>query len=138
MNMIAFALLAPLLAAILAVAAIKSHKYAKYFAIAGSLLSLALFPLIDSGTENVGWLSIGGVQLPLTASVLPLNYMLLFLVLTIGPLIMIYSAGFMDLPSEQRRYYIEMLAFEAAMLAFAMAGNFIVLQAGRCCLLRPA
>lgn len=127
MNMIAFALLAPLLAAILAVAAIKSHKYAKYFAIAGSLLSLALFPLIDSGTENVGWLSIGGVQLPLTASVLPLNYMLLFLVLTIGPLIMIYSAGFMDLPSEQRRYYIEMLAFEAAMLTFAMAGNFIVL-----------
>ncbi len=125
--MIPFVILAPLLLAILAIALDKSYKNAKYIAIGGSLLSLALFPLVSSGTESVGWLSIGGVQFALTASVSALNYMLLALVLTIGPLILIYSSGFMDLPSEQRRYYIEMLAFEAAMLTFAMAGDFIVL-----------
>ncbi|MDE1855004.1 MAG: NADH-quinone oxidoreductase subunit L [Candidatus Micrarchaeota archaeon] len=120
-------ILVPLLAAILAIAVDKRHDHAKYIAIAGALISLVLFPMADGGIEGITWFSIGGVQLTITTSVLPLNYLLLSLVLTIGVLILVYSAGFMDLPSEQRRYYIEMLAFEAAMLAFAMAGDFIVL-----------
>lgn len=109
------------------IAASRNYTIAKYAAIAGSLLSLMLFPLASSGTESFTWFSIAGVPITLTASLLPLNSLLLLIVLSIGVLIMIYSAGYMDLPSEQRRYYIEMLAFETAMLTFAMAGDFIVL-----------
>ncbi len=122
-----FIILAPLIAAILIIALNKSYKNAKYVAIGASALSLALYPLAGSGVQSTTWFSIGKLSLTLTTSVMPLNALLLQIVLVIGILIMVYSAGFMDLPSEQRRYYTEMLAFEAAMLTFAMAGDFIVL-----------
>ena len=117
-----------MLAAILAIALIKDYKIAKYIALAGSLASLALIPFIDSNVvESFTCSPISGVQIAISASTLPLNMLLLLLVLLIGPLVLAYSGGFMDLPSEQRRYYIEMLAFETSMVAFAIAGNFIVL-----------
>jgi len=111
----------------LAIIADSRYWHAKYLAIGGALASLMLFPLVGTGTQSFTWFSVGSINITLTFSVLPLNYLLLMLVLSIGLLVLIYSAGFMDLPSEQRRYYIEMLAFEASMLAFAMAGDFIVL-----------
>jgi NADH-quinone oxidoreductase subunit L len=119
--------LLPLIAAIIAVAVSRNHGTAKYIALAGSLVSLALFPFLSSGTARVGWLEIGGAALGITATLAPLNSLLLLAVLLIGPLVLLYSFGFMDVPSEQRRFYLEMLAFEAAMLAFAMSGNFVLL-----------
>ncbi len=122
-----FAILIPMLAAIIAVAVDSNHNRAKYYAIAGAAISLLMFPLADKGVETTTWFSIGGVGITLTSSVMPINELLMLLVLGIGLLVLVYSAGFIDLPSEQRRYYAEMLAFESAMLAFAMAGDFVVL-----------
>ncbi len=120
-------LLLPLLVAIFAIATKRDFANAKYIAFAGSILSLLLFPAIDSGVNSTNWFTINGTTITITTSVTPLSSLLLLLVLLIGPLIFVYSFGFMTLPSEQRRYYMEMLAFEAAMLSFAMAGDFILL-----------
>lgn len=123
-------LLAPLIAAIVAVAVSRSHRAAKYIALGASLVSLALFPLVSGGTESIGWLTVGGVGLNVTTSVAPINSLLLLAVLLIGPVVLLYSFGFMEFPSEQRRFYLEMLAFETAMLAFAMSGSFVLLFIG--------
>ena len=121
-----FTLLLPLLTAILVIILDRNRGHAKYVALAGSVASLALLPFIDSGTIAFDWFTAGGLQVNIVASVAPLNYMLLLIVTLIGVLVFLYSFEFMSLPSEWKRYYIEMLAFEAAMLAFAMAGNFIL------------
>ncbi len=99
----------------------------KYFAIGGAALSLVLFPFIDSGTTSVEWFLAGGAEITISASITPVSSILLFMVLLVAPLVFVYSAGYMTLPSEQKRYYIEMLAFDTSMLAFAMAGDFILL-----------
>jgi NADH-quinone oxidoreductase subunit L len=120
-------LLLPLLAAMAAVAADRNGARARYYALIGSALGLAMLPLAGFGTHSLTWFSVGGTAIQITTSITPLSFMLLFLVLAIGSLVLAYSFGFMDLPSEQRRFYTEMLAFEAAMLAFAMSGGFILL-----------
>lgn len=120
-------LLAPMAAALLAVAVSRNYRTAKYIALAGSLASLALFPFLSGGTASIGWLGIGGAVLDIGLSAAPLNMLLMAIVLLIGPVVLLYSFGFMSVPSEQRRFYLEMLAFEAAMLAFAMSGSFVTL-----------
>jgi len=125
--MLPLVLLVPLVVAIAAIAASRSRKSAKYVALGASLASLALFPLVSGGTESFGWLSLGNAALDITVSVAPINSLLLLIVLLIGPIVLLYSFGFMEFPSEQRRFYLEMLAFEAAMLAFAMSGSFVLL-----------
>ena len=121
-----FILLLPLLTAILVIIFDRNLRRAKYVAIAGSVASLALLPFIDAGTSSFAWFTAGGLQMSIVVSVAPLNYMLLLVVALIGVLVFLYSFEFMSLPTEWKRYYIEMLAFEASMLAFAMAGNFIL------------
>ncbi|VVB77482.1 F(420)H(2) dehydrogenase subunit L [uncultured archaeon] len=125
--MIPIIIILPLLAALAAMALAGDYKTAKYLAMAGSLGSLLLFPLVSSGTFSFAWLGVGGTALGITTMVTPLNSMLMLIVLVLGALAMLYSWGFIELPSEQKRFYFGMLAFEAAMLAFAMAGNFITL-----------
>jgi NADH-quinone oxidoreductase subunit L len=122
--------LLPLAVALIAVAVSRNYRTAKYIALTGSLASLALFPFMSSGTASMGWLGIGGDTLGITTTVAPLNSLLLLTVLLTGPIVLLYSFGFMDVPSEQRKFYFEMLAFEAAMLAFAMSGGFVLLFIG--------
>ncbi len=124
--MLAFFLLIPLLVAMAGVAFNRNSSFSKYLALEGSIVALLLFPFVSGGTASFGWFYISGFEIAITASVNQLNWLLILIVLLIGPLIFAYSFDFMDLPSEQRRYYLEMLAFEAAMLTFAMAGNFIL------------
>jgi NADH-quinone oxidoreductase subunit L len=119
-------ILIPLIVAIAAVAVSKG-RHAKYIALLGSLASLALFPFIVGDAQSLGWISVGGVALNITTSAAPINSVLLLAVLLVAPAVFLYSFGFMGLPSEQRRFYLEMLAFEAAMLAFAMSGGFVML-----------
>ncbi len=123
--MVPIILILPLLAAIL-LAAILDRKQAKYAALAASVISLALLPFIGTGTYTYGWIGVGNYQLSITFSVGAVNLLLLFMVLAISPFIFLYSFGYIKLPSEQKRYYIEMLGFETAMVIFAMAGGFIV------------
>ena len=125
--MIPLILLVPLIAAMAAIAFIRSHRFAKYAALGASAASLALFPLVSGGTESFGWLPLGNAALDMTFTVAPINSLLMLVVLLIGPAVLLYSFGFMDVPSEQRRFYLEMLAFEAAMLAFSMSGSFVTL-----------
>lgn len=120
-------MLLPLLCAIILVAYNKRYAQVKYIAFFGSVASLLLLPIVDTSVESFSWFSINGIVITITTVVSPLNYMLLLLVSIIAPLVFAYSFGFIDLPSEQRSFYIELLAFEAAMLTFAMAGDFILL-----------
>ena len=125
--MMAIIILLPLLAAIAAISLLKDHSMAKYIAIGGAVASAAMLPLVGYGSNTVSWLAIGKLSISLTFSVTPLNLMLLALVSAIAILVLVYSSGYMDSPLEQRRYYIEILAFQAAMSVFAVSGNFIVL-----------
>ncbi len=124
--MLPLILLVPLIAAILAIIPVRNHMRIRYIALGGTLISLALLPFVSYGLNTIPWFSIGKYAFSITTIVTPINLLLLAIVLGIGPLIFYYSSGYMDKPSEQKRYYIELLGFEAAMLTFAMAGNLIV------------
>ncbi len=119
--------LLPLVAAIVAIALYRRQSAARYIAIAGSAIGFALTLAVSYGSASVPWFSVGQYAIGISIAVTPLNYLLLFLVMLIGPLIMVYSAGYMDTLSEQRRYYIEMLSFQAAMALFAISGSFITM-----------
>ena len=124
----------------LAVAAVVSlllHRhgnYIKYIALGASILSLifiATFLYSNHGTlQTVNWFSISGYVFTLNFSAMPLNMLLLLIVGIVTPLIMAYSFGFMDTQSEQGRYYAEICVFAAAMMVFAIAGDFLTMFIG--------
>lgn len=116
---------------IVAVALLKEEsKLIKPVAVAAGTLPLLVFLASMSQIgqiSNYNWFSVQGYVFSITASFLPLNAMLFFLVSLIAPLVLIYSNGFMDMLYENKRFYAQLLAFEAAMLAFSVSGNFILL-----------
>jgi NADH-quinone oxidoreductase subunit L len=128
--MIPFVIIVPPILAVLAIVLVRKSASSRYIALVGSFASFILLPLIGIGTSTLYWLSVGNVQFSITATLTSFNYILLWIVLLIGTLVILYSFGFMDTPSEQKRYYIEMLSFEVAMLSLAMAGNFMMLFIG--------
>ncbi len=117
--------LVPIMAAMLLIALLKNRRVPGPIAIIGSIVALATFPFIEYGTQSMAWFSAGTFSFTITTLITPASYLLLGVILFISPLIYIYSTWYMDKPSEQRRFYIEILAFEAAMLAFSFSGNFI-------------
>lgn len=125
--MIALILLLPLIVAILLLSIFKADERAKYIAIAGSLAGLLMLPFIDYGIYKIPWFSVSGYAFGLSIMVTSINFILLAIVLLISPIVLLYSFGFMDNHSEDARFYIELLAFEAAMLAFAMSGDLLLL-----------
>jgi NADH-quinone oxidoreductase subunit L len=128
--MLALYLLLPLVFASAYVALDSSGKFSRYIALAGSLVSLALLPLLQYGTWSTGWFSAGNLAFTITTTVTPISFMLIAIVLFIAPFILFYSFGYMKNRDEQRRFYFQMLTFETAMLLFAMSGNFIVMFIG--------
>lgn len=129
--MLALFTLLPLIAAA-AVAALVGDKgpmrgKVKYLAIFASLASLILLYFAQQGSTMIPWFSVGQSQFNITILVTPLNMLLLFIVFFMATVIMTYASGYMDTLSEQRRFYFQMLAFEAAMALFAMSGNFVTL-----------
>ncbi len=125
--MIALVVVLPLLLGILAVALFRDASMLRYIAIGAGALSLLSVFLVGYGITTVPWFSVGGHTIDVTVSVTPLNMMLLSLVLVIGLLVLVYSSGYIKTMSDQRRFYVEMLAFEAAMATFAVSGNFVLL-----------
>ncbi|MDE1850801.1 MAG: NADH-quinone oxidoreductase subunit L [Candidatus Micrarchaeota archaeon] len=123
--------LVPLLAAIAAIALLrKTSGLVRIAALIGSLTPLAFIPVLMGqvgAAQNVDWFSVSGVAFAVTASLLPINLLLFALVSIIAPLVVLYSFGFMDVLSDNRRFYVELLAFQAAMLAFSVAGSFLLL-----------
>ncbi len=120
-------LVVPMLAALAVVLLSGNRRWSKYVAIVGSVSGLLLLYFISYGTTTLPWFTIGNFTFNITMTIEQFNLALLFVVLFIGSLIMVYSSAFMELLSEQRRYYAEMLAFEISMVVFAMSGNFILL-----------
>ncbi|MEM3289904.1 MAG: NADH-quinone oxidoreductase subunit L [Candidatus Micrarchaeaceae archaeon] len=115
------------IAAMLIIPFIRNWRNVAYPPIIAAIISLALLPFISSGTNTMTWFSVGSATFQISISVGLLNMILLSIVLIIAPLIFIYSAGFMRKPSEQKRFYEEMLAFYVAMLVFAVSGSFVTL-----------
>ncbi len=125
--MLALIVILPLLLGIVAISFIRDIAKMKYVAIAAGAVALMLMPLVSYGTTSVNWFSIGSFGIDLTIAVTPLNFLLLSLVILIGLLVLVYSSGYIRSVFEQRRFYVEMLAFETAMATFAVSGNFVVL-----------
>lgn len=107
-----------------------AERYSKYAALAGTLLSslLVLMLLLSPGpSASVQWFSFQQYQFQLSLAIQPLNQMLLALVAIISPLVFLYSIGYMEVPSEQGRFYFEMSLFAASMALLAMSGGFITM-----------
>jgi len=123
--------LVPLLAAIAIIALLrKTSGLVRIVALIGSLTPLAFIPILMGQVgiaQNMDWFSVSGVAFAVTANLLPINLLLFALVSIVAPLVVLYSFGFMDVLSDNKRFYIELLAFEAAMLAFSVAGSFLLL-----------
>ncbi len=118
-------LLLPLAVSIIIIALLKNRKFPGIIAVLGSLVSLAMMPFVAYGTKSLPWFTVGTLSLTITTLITPISYMLLAVILFVSPLVFAYATWYMDNPSEQRRFYIEMLAFESAMLTFAFSGSFI-------------
>ena len=104
----------------------------KYIALAASILSL-IIALALFGTSDVSaidWFSIASYTFSISVSTLPLNMLLLLLVAIMTPLTIAYSMGFMDVPSEQGRYYFEICLFAASMMLFSLAADFLTMLIG--------
>ena len=116
------------------IAALLARRHAlapRYIALVGSIVALAIiayaFLYGSAGTYSIPWFSIGQYSFPIVLETYSLNMLLLMLVGVVTPLIFLYSIGFMDVPTEQGRFYFEISVFAAAMMLFAIAGNLITM-----------
>jgi NADH-quinone oxidoreductase subunit L len=132
--MLAILLILPLVvAAFIALLMKKTPQYAKYVAFIGSILSLWLIFLAymnQQQYQQLNWFSLGAYTFSLSTSTAPLNMILLFIVGIMTPLVITYSMGYMDIRSEQPRYYFELCIFAAAMMLFAISGDFLTMFIG--------
>ncbi len=123
----------PLLAAaVLALLLRNNPEPVKYIALLASLASLAIVAYITvynpSATASFDWFNLGSYQFIVSVSTASTYQLLLLIIVAIiTPLIFLYSIGFMDVPSEQPRYYFEMCVFAASMMLFAMSTSLITL-----------
>ncbi|MGC8622534.1 MAG: NADH-quinone oxidoreductase subunit L [Candidatus Micrarchaeia archaeon] len=130
---ITYALIPLLLSAAMALLLSESTKmsaYIRHISLAASLATLLIILVDLMGPHSYStftWFSLAGFSFQLAFATYPLNLMLLALVGIITPLIFFYSYGFMQVPSEQGRYYFLMSLFAASMLLFAMSYSFITL-----------
>lgn len=99
-------------------------------ALIGSITPLLFVPILADqigSTFTINWFSVNNLQFSVDAWLLPINFLLYLLVSIITPLVVLYSLGFMDKISENKRFYIQILSFAVAMLTFSLAANFILL-----------
>ena len=122
----ALLLLLPLFLSIILMSFIRK-EFVKYIAAIGSVVSLVLLVFVSNGSYFITLLSLGGYTIQIATNIAALNLLLLGIVSIIAPLVIFYSFGYMSIRSEQRRFYIEIVAFEAAMLLFAMSYSFITM-----------
>ncbi len=129
--MLALFVIVPLVAAaLLSLALGKKPKAIRWVALSASILSLVIAIYVAMGPQGVSrldWFSIAGYSFGISIATNPLNAFLLLIVAGITPLIFAYSIGYLDTLSEQSRFYTEMCIFAAAMMLFAISGNFITM-----------
>jgi NADH-quinone oxidoreductase subunit L len=132
MKMLAILALVPLLiAAFIALPMRRWSNDVKYVAFCASLVSLAIvliaFTQGPAASQSYSWFSLGQYQFTISVAAGQVNLLLLLIVSIITPLIFLYSMGYMDVPSEQPRFYFEMCIFAASMMLFALSASFITL-----------
>ena len=122
-----------LLAALVSMLGRRSMKIG-YFSIAMSLASLAIAIFLFIAFLNGGqtsqaftWFSVAGLQFQIVTSTGILNMILLLLISLVAPFILLYSVGFMRVPSDQGRYYAEICVFTASMMLLSISGSFLTL-----------
>ena len=123
-------LLIAALASLIAADREKASAYIKHISLAASLASLLLIMALFIGPHSVStftWFSAAGLNFTISTATYSLNLLLLLLVGIITPLIFYYSYGFMNVPSEQSRYYLLMDIFAASMMLFAISYSLITL-----------
>ncbi len=130
--MTAILIIAPLVLAALAIMLVgeEHFKTVKYIAFGASIVTLLFAILLyqtPPGIETYSWFSIAGLSFNITTSTETLNMLLMMLVSVMTPLIFLYSMGYLETPSEQRRFYFEMCLFAASMLLFSISAGFISL-----------
>ncbi|MGC8647208.1 MAG: NADH-quinone oxidoreductase subunit L [Candidatus Micrarchaeia archaeon] len=132
--MFALLVVVPMLVAAILALPLKDHfeivRYLSLFASLASLIMAFALGMEGAHVESINWFSISNYSFHIVAYTYPLNMLLLYLIAVITPLIIAYSIGFMDTPSEQARYYFELLMFASAMMLFALAGNFLTMFIG--------
>lgn len=99
------------------------------FAFSIASLILAAYEVLYSFSKaySITWFAIGGLVVHISMSIYTLNAILLMLVALVTPLIMLYSIGYMDVPSERPRFFFEISIFAASMMLFAISANFITM-----------
>ncbi len=128
-----YILLPSLIAALLAFLASDRERIAPYIrhvSLAASLIALLLIVAVFSNVQKVStltWFSVSGFSFTISAATYPLNMLLLLLIGIITPLIFYYSYGFINVPSEQSRFYALMNLFAASMLLFAVSYSLVTL-----------
>ena len=133
--MIELMVIAPMVVASIAALIMgKNHwRLIPYVAVLCSVISLALagYMLFNNpGNWSAVWFTAGGIVFTLSTVAAPMNMLLLMLVSIITPLVLVYSLGYMRMPTEQGRYYFEICAFAAAMMLFAISENLITMFIG--------
>ncbi len=120
----------PILAAIAAMLFLRKGSIIRYLSLAASATPLFFLPYLYSSigsSQSISWFRSGSTVFQITASMYQMNFILFALVSIVAPLVFLYSIGYINEERDAKGYYTELLSFEAAMLIFAMAGDFILL-----------
>ncbi|MGC8649037.1 MAG: NADH-quinone oxidoreductase subunit L [Candidatus Micrarchaeia archaeon] len=104
----------------------------KYSALIASILSLILAIMLFLNSKSIvvqdfTWFSVGNLQFNIAFINSSINIIALLVVAVITPLIFLYSIGFMNVPSEQARFYFEISLFAASMMLFTISYSLISL-----------
>src|SRR5271157_4268982 len=128
--MLAILAIVPLVAAALASLLLRDRHRSSYTALAASVLSLILVLYLlanNPGQQSIPWFSVSGFSFTIGTAVAPLNALMLLLVAAATPVVLLYSMGFMNVPSEHGRYYFELCLAASSMMLLAMASNLVML-----------
>ena len=128
--MLAISVIMPLVAAAFIAMMLHDRRASGYVALAASLLSLLLVLYVlanNAGSQSVTWFVVAGFPFSIDTALQQLNALMLLLVAVITPIVLVYSIGFMNVPSERGRYYFEMCIFAASMMLLAISASFITM-----------
>ncbi|VAW22493.1 NADH-ubiquinone oxidoreductase chain L [hydrothermal vent metagenome] len=130
MNLIAFILLAPLLAALLIFALRRAPEIIALVGIAISFLAaLGLLANAFNGGAATEIILPGLPDMPLRLLASPLTSVFSALVATVASFVLLYAVGYMRKDPEKVRFFATMLLFVTAMQALVLAGDWITLLA---------
>ena len=131
--MLAILVVIPFIASGVLAALLGNDRAAGLVALAAGIASIGMVAwlyLNNPGVQSVNWFSFGSYQLTLSTSLSQIHMIFLALIAFMSTLVILYSLGFMDVPSERRPYYMEISLFAAGMMLFAIGADLITLFIG--------